>query len=61
MRPRYTTQTSLRITDDLKENLEAVCDAWKLNPSDYIRAVVSHNVQSDLKQINNSDEKVVFV
>jgi hypothetical protein len=38
-----------------------VCDTWNLNPSDYIRRAVAHNVQNDLTEINNGDTKIVFV
>jgi predicted DNA-binding protein len=61
MKQRYTTQTSLRLSSDLRESLDTVCDAYKVNPSDYIRTVVAHNVQSDLSQIQNGDTKIVFV
>ena len=61
MKQRYTTQTSLRLSTDLRESIDAVCDAWNVNPSDYIRRCVAHNVQSDLTQIQNGDTKIVFV
>ncbi len=37
---------------------------WQLvnvNPSDFIRRFVAHNVQSDLTQIENGKTKIVFV
>jgi len=61
MKQRYTTQTSLRLSTDLRESIDTVCDAWNVNPSDYIRRCVSHSVQSDLNQIENGDTKIVFV
>ena len=61
MKQRYTTQTSLRLSEDLRASIDTVCDAWNVNPSDYIRRVVSHNVQSDLNEIQNGDTKIVFV
>jgi predicted DNA-binding protein len=61
MKQRYTTQTSLRLSTDLRESIDTVCDAWNLNPSDYIRRCVGHSVQSDLNQIENGDTKIVFV
>ena len=61
MKQRYTTQTSLRLSTDLRENIDTVCDAYNVNPSDYIRTVVAHNVQNDLNQIQEGDTKIVFV
>ena len=51
MKQRYTTQTSLRLSEDLRTSIDTVCDFWNVNPSDYIRRAVAHNVQSDLTQI----------
>ena len=61
MKQRYTTQTSLRLSEDLRTSIDAVCDAWNVCPSDYIRRAVAHNVQSDLSQIQNGETKIVFV
>jgi predicted DNA-binding protein len=61
MKQRYTTQTSLRLSTDLRESIDLVCDEWNVNPSDYIRRAVAHNVQSDLNRIQNGDTKIVFV
>ena len=49
------------LTQDLRTSIDAVCDAWNVNPSDYIRRAVAHNVQSDLSQIENGETKIVFV
>ena len=61
MKKRYSTQTSLRLSEDLRTSIDTVCDAYNVNPSDYIRTVVAHNVQSDLSEIQNGDTKIVFV
>ena len=61
MKQRYTTQTSLRLSEDLRTSIDTVCDAYNVNPSDYIRTVVAINVQSALTQIQNGDTKIVFV
>jgi predicted DNA-binding protein len=61
MKQRYTTQTSLRLSTDLRESINTVCDAYKVNPSEYIRKVVARNVQNDLSQIRDGDMKIVFV
>jgi predicted DNA-binding protein len=61
MRQRYTTQTSIRLSTDLRECIDTVCEEFKVTPSYYIRHAVAHNVQSDLKQIQNGDAKIVFV
>jgi len=61
MKQRYTTQTSLRLSEDLRTSIDTVCDALEVNPSDYIRTVVAHNVQSDLARMQNGGPKIVFV
>ena len=61
MKQRYTTQTSLRLSEDLRNSIDKVCDEWNVNPSDYIRRCVAHNVQNDLTEINNGNTKIVFV
>ena len=61
MKQRYTTQTSLRLSEDLRNSIDTVCDAYSVNPSDYIRTVIAHKVQSDLNQIENGDTKIEFV
>jgi hypothetical protein len=61
MKQRYTTQTSLRLSEDLRKSIDKVCDEWNVNPSDYIRRCVAYNVQSDLTQIQNGDTKIIFV
>jgi len=61
MKKRYSTQTSLRLSEDLRTSIDTVCDTWNLNPSDYIRKSVGRTVQNDLTEINNGDTKIVFV
>jgi predicted DNA-binding protein len=61
MKQRYTTQTSLRLSEDLRNSIDTVCDKWNVNPSDYIRGSVAHHVQNDLAEINNGDTKIVFI
>ena len=61
MKQRYTTQTSLRLSEDLRNSIDTVCDKWNVNPSDYIRRSVAHHVQNDLAEINNGDTKIVFI
>ena len=61
MKQRFTTQTSLRLSEDLRTSIDTVCDARNLNPSDYIRRAVAQKLQSDLSQIQNGDTKIVFV
>jgi hypothetical protein len=61
MKTRYTSSTSLRLTEELRTSINTVCDAWNVNSSDYIRKVVAKNVQSDLNQIENGNTKILFV
>jgi predicted transcriptional regulator len=61
MKQRYTTQTSLRLSEDLRNSIDTVCDKWNVNPSDYIRRSVARKVQNDLAEINNGDTKIVFI
>ena len=61
MKQRYTTQTSLRLSEDLRNSIDTVCEKWNVNPSDYIRRSVAHKVQNDLAEINDGTTKIVFI
>ena len=45
----------------LLQSIDTVCDAYNLNPSDYIRKAVGYKVQNDLNQIQDGETKIVFV
>jgi len=61
MKQRYTTQTSLRLSEELRNSIDTVCEKWNVNPSDYIRRSVAHKVQNDLTEINDGTTKIVFI
>ena len=61
MKQRYTTQTSLSLSEELRNSIATVCEKWNVNPSDYIRRSVAHKVQNDLAEINNGTTKIVFI
>jgi len=61
MKQRYTTQTSLRLSEELRNSIDTVCEKWNVNPSDYIRRFVAHKVQNHLAEINNGTTKIVFI
>ena len=61
MKQRYTNSTSLRLTEELRTNIDKVCDIWNVNSSDYIRKVVAKHVQFDLNEIENGNNKIVFI
>ena len=61
MKQRYTTQTSLRLSEDLRNSIDTVCDKWNVNPLDYIRRSLAHKVQNDQAEINDGTTKIVFI
>jgi len=61
MKQRYTTQTSLRLSEDLRNSIDTVCDKWNVNALDYIRRSLAHKVQNDQAEINDGTTKIIFI
>ena len=47
---KFDYQRSVRFPEPVKESLQEVCDAFRVNESDYIRASVQRCLVSDLKR-----------
>ena len=47
---KFDYQRSVRFPVPVKESLQEVCDAFRVNESDYIRASVQRCLVSDLKR-----------
>lgn len=51
---KYEYQRSIRFTEPVRESLEEICDAYRINESDYIRISVQRCLMNDLENIGLS-------
>lgn len=51
---KYEYQRSIRFTEPVRESLEEICDAYRINESDYIRISVQRCLMNDLENIGMS-------
>lgn len=51
---KYEYQRSIRFTEPVRESLEDICDAYRINESDYIRISVQRCLMNDLENIGLS-------
>ena len=57
----YQYQACIKLSENLKDSMEQVCETYNISKSDYMRRSISRSVQSDLKNTNNSENKYVFL
>ena len=58
---KYDYQTCIRMSSNLRDSVQTICDTYKINESDYIRKSLMQSVQEDLKNTQNTDGKFLFV
>jgi hypothetical protein len=58
---KFTYQTCIRMTENLRESLKDICDTYQINESDYIRRSLAQSVQNDMKNTQSADNKFLFV
>ena len=58
---KYNYQTCLRMSSNLRDSMQTICDTYQINESDYIRKSLMQSVQEDLKNTQNTDGKYLFV
>ena len=58
---KYNYQTCIRMSSNLRDSMQTICDTYKIHPSDYIRKSLMQSVQEDLKNTQNTDGKYLFV
>ena len=47
---KFEYQRSVRFSESVKESLQEICDAFRMNESDYIRASVQRCLLDDMKK-----------
>ena len=47
---KYTYQTSLRMSEKIKDAMTEVCDRYQINESDFIRHSVAKNLENHLNR-----------
>ena len=58
---KYNYQTCIRMSENLRDSMQTICDTCQINESDYIRKSLMQSVQEDLKLTENADTKFLFV
>ena len=58
---KYDYQTCIRMSSNLRDSMQTICDTYQINESDYIRKSLMQSVQEDLKNTQNTDGKYLFV
>ena len=58
---KYNYQTCIRMSSNLRDSMQTICDTYQINESDYIRKSLMQSVQEDLKNTQNTDGKYLFV
>ena len=58
---KYDYQTCIRMSSNLRDSVQTICDTYQINESDYIRKSLMQSVREDLKLTENADTKFLFV
>ena len=58
---KYDYQTCIRMSSNLRDSVQTICDTYQIHPSDYIRKSLMQSVREDLKLTENADTKFLFV
>lgn len=48
---RFTYQTSIRLDDEVRLNMNEVCDRYKMREADYIRKSIERNLVRDTARL----------
>ena len=46
---KYRYQRSIRMSDEVKDSLEKICEVYKVNESDYIRHSLEKTLSADMQ------------
>ena len=47
---KYEYQRSIRFSEPVRESLQEICDAYRINESDYIRISVQRCLMNDMQE-----------
>jgi len=58
---KYNYQTCIRMSSNLRESMQTICDTYQINESDFMRRAIAESVQSHIEKTQNTDGKYLFV
>ena len=58
---KYTYQTCLRMSSNLRDSMQTICDTYQINESDFMRRAIAESVQTHIEKTQNTDGKFLFV
>ena len=58
---KYDYQTCLRMSSNLRDSMQTICDTYQINESDFMRRAIAESVQSHIEKTQNTDGKFLFV
>ena len=58
---KYNYQTCIRMSSNLRDSMQTICDTYQINESDFMRRAIAESVQSHIEKTQNTDGKYLFV
>ena len=58
---KYNYQTCIRMSSNLRDSMQTICDTYQINESDFMRRAIAESVQSHIEKTQNTDGKFLFV
>jgi len=58
---KYNYQTCLRMSSNLRDSMQTICDTYQINESDFMRRAIAESVQSHIEKTQNTDGKYLFL
>ena len=58
---KYNYQTCIRMSSNLRDSMQPICDTYQINESDFMRRAIAESVQSHIEKTQNTDGKFLFV
>ena len=58
---KYNYQTCIRMSENLRDSMQTICDTYQINESDFMRRAIAESVQSHIEKTQNTDGKYLFL
>ena len=58
---KYNYQTCIRMSENLRDSMQTICDTYQINESDFMRRAIAESIQSHIEKTQNTDGKYLFV
>ena len=58
---KYNYQTCIRMSENLRDSMQTICDTYQINESDFMRRAIAESVQTHIEKTQNTDGKYLFV